>query len=172
MELIYVGCKPAMNAERMSFLRGKKREVTEEVGNKLLKIDGFVTSMTKEAKEELKFNTEREKTEKEKLASGVKVVTVTDNSKLDDEIESLKEQLAEATNGSQLESLMKEVDELKEQLVEGEKVIQEFVTQNKNLTKEVGDVVKLNKKLVKDLADSNAKVQALELTQASITKGK
>lgn len=161
-----------MNAERMSFLRGKKREVTEEVGNKLLKIDGFVTSMTKEAEEELKFNIEREKTEKEKLTSGVKVVTVTDNSKLEDEIKSLKEQLAEATDGSQLESLMKEVDELKTGNDEGEKVTQELVTQNKNLTKEAGDVVKLNKKLVKDLADSNAKVQALELTQASITKGK
>lgn len=132
-----------MRTERMAFPRSNKAvEVSEEAGTKLLKITGFYPSMNEDAKKELAFNIKREKSEKEKLKSGVKIVEIQDDS-LVKEIESLKVQLEEAVEGSQLGSLTTENETL--------------VTENKKLA-----VMVVN--LTKKLKDCTAKLTAAEMT--------
>lgn len=121
MKVFYIGCKSLMKAQKMAFPRGEEVEVTEPVGIALLKIDGFVDTLNAAAKKELKMNVEREKAEREKLASGVRIVEV-QNPKLEDEIELLKLELEEATNGTQLAALMSENEKLKAQIAKVAKV--------------------------------------------------
>jgi len=115
MKVIYCGCKSQMKSEKMVFPRGKPIEVTEKISTKLMAIDGFYKSMNDDAKKELKRNIDREKSEIEKLNGNVKIVEVADP-EMKIEIELLKIQLAEATDGTQLASLTVANTELSSQL--------------------------------------------------------
>ena len=128
MKVIYCGCKSIMKTQRTFFPRGKPIEVTDEISNEILKIDGFYTSMTADAKKELKFNENREKREIKKLEEGVQIVEVEvkiDSSEvkvLTDSLSEVSDQLSESTAendalSNQLGIAEAQIEELKKQLL-------------------------------------------------------
>lgn len=157
MKIFYCGCKSIMRAERMAFPRSSKVvEVSEESGNKLLKIDGFYPSMNEDAKKALAFNSKREKLEKQKLELGVNIVEVQDES-LVKEIESLKFRLEEAIDGSQMSPLAAENEKLSEELKELKDGIAADEAHLKDVTNKLA-------KAVAELKKVKAKVTAFEMT--------
>jgi len=110
MKVTYCGCKSVMKTQKTAFPRGKSIEVTEAIGNEVMKIDGFYLTMDAVAKKELKSNVDREKLEVKKLEEGVKIVEVeveVDNSELETHLQEAIDEIAELQNT--VETLQKEL---------------------------------------------------------------
>lgn len=113
MKVTYCGCKAVMKTQKTNFPRGKTVEVTDAVGNEILKVVGFYSTMTAEAKKELEANIKHEEFEIEKLKSGVKIVEV----KVDNngELQAMNLELEEAK--VELEILKAEKEDLQKELL-------------------------------------------------------
>lgn len=114
-----------MNTHQMSFVRGKTKPVSEEMGDKLLKIDGFTSTMNTDAKAELKKNIDRETTEKSKLDSGIVYINN------DEEVVALRQKLAEIEESDIVQQFTLDIDRLNKELASSKKEIAELTAEGK-----------------------------------------
>lgn len=113
MKVTYCGCKSVMKTQQTVFPRGKAVELTDEIANKVLKIDGFFSTMTADAKKELKANEDHEALEIKKLEEGIKVVEVEVPIDNTEKLESVIKQLTSENQDLQKQLLAEQAKSMK-----------------------------------------------------------